>query len=283
MSQTPVWLVTGASKGIGLETVLVALGHGFSVAATSRNAEKLTQAVSEEGLSRGIDTTNFLAVGMTFDQPAIEEAVAKVLERFGRIDVLVNNAGYAILGAFEEFSLEEVKANFDVNVFGLMQVTQAVLPAMRAQHSGLILNIASISATTTGPTQSVYSATKAAVMMMSEALDMEVRPFGIRSVAVCPWGVRTDFLDSSSMKHPAKTMPEYTQVQATKQALGQLNHNQSGNPRLVGEALVQISQLPNPPFRIYLGEGALGALVQHTQQVMDLAGEFQDISRSIDG
>ena len=117
---------------------------------------------------------------MQFEATGIQAAVAKVMARWGRLDVLVNNAGCAILGAFEEFSLAEVKQNFDVNVFGLMQMTQAVLPIMRAQQHGRIINIASIFGTVAGPSQSIYSATKAAVIMMSEALAAEVAPFGIQ-------------------------------------------------------------------------------------------------------
>ena len=202
-------LVTGASKGIGLATVIQALKGGYAVAATSRNVDRLAAEVAQAAPDQ---QAQFLPLEMQFEAPSIQAAVAKVMARWGRLDVLVNNAGYAILGAFAEFTLAEVKQNFDVNVFGLMQMTQAVLPIMRAQQHGRIINIASISGTVAGPSQSIYSATKAAVIMMSEALAAEVAPFGIQVTAVGPSGVRTDFLDARSIKRPAKTLPEYQVV-----------------------------------------------------------------------
>ena len=147
------------------------------MAATSRNVDRLAAQVAQAAPDQ---QGQFLPLEMQFEATSIQAAVAKVMARWGRLDVLVNNAGYAILGAFEEFSLAEVKQNFDVNVFGLMQMTQAVLPIMRAQQHGRIINIASISGTVAGPSQSIYSATKAAVIMMSEALAAEVAPFGIQ-------------------------------------------------------------------------------------------------------
>ena len=177
MSEQEVMLVTGASKGIGLATVIQALKGGYAVAATSRNVDRLAAEVAQAAPDQ---QAQFLPLEMQFEATSIQAVVAKVMAQWGRLDVLVNNAGYAILGAFEEFSLAEVKQNFDVNVFGLMQMTQAVLPIMRAQQHGRIINLASISGTVTGPSQSIYSATKAAVIMMSEALAAEVAPFGIQ-------------------------------------------------------------------------------------------------------
>ena len=204
------------------------------------------------------------------------------MDRFGRIDVLVNNAGYAILGAVEEFSIDEVKTNFDVNVFGLLSVMQAVLPHMRAAESGHIINLASISGTVTGPAQGVYSATKAAVIMLSEALNEEVAPFNIHVTAICPGGVRTDFLDNSSMKRPAKQIEDYHVVKQTMSGLGQLNHNQSGDPELVAKAIVQVADMEQPPARLYLGAGALSGLQYKINEVIQEANQFADLSVSTD-
>lgn len=187
-----VWLVTGASKGIGLQIVLEALKAGNIVVGTSRDSQKLSQAVATE---LGETSKNFWAVEMEFDETSINTIVAQVIAKYGRIDVLVNNAGYALLGAVEEVELTDVKKNFDVNFFGLLSMTQAVLPQMRKQKAGNIINLASISGTVTGPTQGIYSATKAGVIMLSEALAAEVEPFGIKVTAIAPGGVRTDFLD----------------------------------------------------------------------------------------
>lgn len=195
-----VVIVTGASKGIGFETVLAALNNDMIVVGTSRTPEKLAAKVQEK-LPAKVD--NFTAMKMDFNEESIKQVVSEVIAKFGRIDVLVNNAGYAILGAFEDMDMAEVRTNFDVNVFGLMSMTQAVLPQMRKQKSGRIINLSSISGSVTGPSQSIYSASKAAVTLMSEALAQEVAPYNIKVTALCPWGVRTDFLDESSLKKPA--------------------------------------------------------------------------------
>lgn len=274
-----VFLVTGASKGIGLATVLVALDAGYTVVGTSRNAEALTATIAEKAPNHA---ERFLAVSMPFTTEGIQQAIDTIHDTFGRIDVLVNNAGYAILGAVEEFSIDEVKANFDVNVFGLLQVTQAVLPIMRAQRTGHIINIASISGTVTGPAQGIYSATKAAVIMLSEALADEVSDFGIQVTAVCPAGVRTDFLDDRSMKRPAKQIAEYHTVAQTMQGLGQLNHNQSGNPTKVAAALVELAGMEQAPGRLYLGYGALRGLQAKANAVIQEAAAHQQLSMSID-
>ncbi|EHJ51840.1 SDR family NAD(P)-dependent oxidoreductase [Streptococcus macacae] len=279
MSQSTVLFVTGASKGIGLEIVLTGLDQGYTVVGTSRNAQKLEEAVAA---ARPDLIGHFMAVSMTFDEANIQETVKAIIERFGRIDILVNNAGFAVLGALEEFSLEEVKANFDVNVFGLLAVMQAVLPQMRAQKSGHIINLASISGTVTGPTQSIYSATKASVIMMSEALAEEVAPFNIQVTAICPGGVRTDFLDNSSMRRPEKHIADYEVVHRTMEGLGRLNHNQSGDPKRVAQAILTVAAMEQAPRRLYLNSGAVAGLQQKIQEVAAEVNQFMDLSLSTD-
>ncbi|RNI25146.1 SDR family oxidoreductase [Flexivirga caeni] len=274
--QSPVWLVTGASKGMGLEAVKAALKTGARVAATSRDKTRLDGQLHAP-------ENRFLPLEMSFtDARDIERAVAHTVERFGQIDVLVNNAGYSLLGAVEEFSAQEVRANFDVNVFGLLAVTRAVLPTMRAQRSGQIINLASISANVTGTATGLYSATKAAVLMLSEALAQEVAPFGIGVTAVCPGGVRTDFLDPSSSRHPQREIDDYTNVREALASYGRLNHNQGGDPRRVAEVFVLLSRMENPPTRLYLGRDALGAIVAKAESVMSDASRLSEISESID-
>ena len=279
MSNQKVLLVTGASKGIGLEIVLKGLDEGYQVVGTSRNAEKLQAAVAE---ARPALVDKFLGVSMSFDEASIQATIADIVDRFGRIDVLVNNAGFAVLGALEEFSLAEVKANFDVNVFGLLSVMQAVLPHMRAQKSGHIINLASISGTVTGPSQSIYSATKASVIMMSEALADEVAPFNIQVTAICPGGVRTDFLDSSSMRRPNKQIADYQVVSRTMEGLNRLNHNQSGDPKLVAQAILEVAAMEQAPRRLYLNSGAVSGLQSKIQEVVDEANRFMELSLSTD-
>lgn len=272
---SPVWFVTGASKGMGLETVRAAIAAGARVAATSRDAVRLREAVAAPD-------DRFLAVEMSFDsEQSIQAAVDTAVETFGRLDVLVNNAGYALLGGVEEFSDHEVRANFDVNVFGLLAVTRAVLPVMRRQRSGTIFNMASISANATGPATGLYSATKAAVLMLSEALADEVEGLGIRVTAICPGGVRTDFLDGSSARRSARRIEEYAVVERTMAAYARLNHNQGGNPTRVADVLVMLSQAGNPPRRLYLGVDALRAIEAICQETLRDAQRHREISLSI--
>ncbi len=274
-----ILLVTGASKGIGLEVAVAALEKGYRVVATSRNAFTLTEKVLARVPEAGAD---FLAIEMAFTEESIQAAVAQVLDQFGRIDVLVNNAGYGIFGALEEFSLEEVRENFDVNVFGLLALTQAVLPGMREQKFGHIINLASISGSVTGPVQGIYSATKASVIMMSEALQAEVEPFGIQVTAVNPTGIRTDFLDASSMRRPAKEIKDYEVVQATMSGLARLNHNQGGDPTYLAQAILEIAEMPKAPNRFYAGSGALAAIQYKINEVVTEINEFADLSQSVD-
>ncbi|MBF0806559.1 MULTISPECIES: SDR family NAD(P)-dependent oxidoreductase [unclassified Streptococcus] len=274
-----VLFVTGASKGIGLEVAVVALEKGYRVVATSRNTETLTEKILARVPAAGSD---FLALEMLFTEESIQAAVAQVLDHFGRIDVLVNNAGYGIFGALEEFSLDEIRKNFDVNVFGLLALTQAVLPGMRQQKSGHIINLASISGSVTGPVQGVYSATKASVIMMSEALQAEVEPFGIQVTAVNPTGIRTDFLDSSSMRRPEKEIKDYEVVQATMSGLARLNHNQGGDPTFLAQAILDIAEMKKTPNRFYAGSGALAAMQYKINEVVTEINEFADLSQSVD-
>ncbi|AZA12074.1 SDR family oxidoreductase [Corynebacterium gerontici] len=274
-----VLMVTGASKGIGLATVLAALRAGYQVVGTSRNSDTLCQAV-ENAVPELAE--HFTAVAMEFDEASIARAVAEVKDRFGRIDVLINNAGYAVLGAVEEFSAEEVRANFEVNVFGLLSVTQAVLPIMREARGGHIINLASISGTLTGPAQGIYSATKASVIMLSEALREEVRPFGIQVTAICPGGVRTDFLDNRSMRTPERSINAYRVVQQTMDSLDDLNHNQSGNPQLLAKVIIDVASMDDAPARLYCGRSALRGLETKLGEVLHEAKEHSALGLSID-
>lgn len=204
------------------------------------------------------------------------------MKKYGRIDVLVNNAGYAILGAVEEMSMNEVRANFDVNVFGLLAITQAVLPHMRSQQSGHIINLTSISGSVTGAAQGIYSASKAAVIMIGEALSEEVAPFNIQVTSICPGGVRTDFLDNSSMKRPEKQIAEYHVAAQTMRSLDRLNHNQSGDPALVADVILEVASMKQPPTRLYLGGSALAALQYKVNSIIADANRYVALSESID-
>ena len=161
-----VWLITGASGGLGLATVKELLAAGYRVAATTRGVEKLRAAVGSD-----YDEAQFFPLAMQVtDEAGIKRGIDAIIARFGRIDVVVNNAGYILVGAIEELSDAEIRANFDINVFGTMNVIRAVMPHFRTQQSGYFLNIASISGSTTAPGQAIYSASKAAVILLTEAV-----------------------------------------------------------------------------------------------------------------
>lgn len=274
-----VWLVTGASKGIGREVVEAALNHGDRVIAGSRHPEDLAQwALTNELQDRVLS----VALDVT-DESSVADAVDAGLERFGRVDVLVNNAGYLLHGGIEELSDAEVRTSFDVNVFGLLNVTRAVLAVMREQGSGHVINMASISANVTSPATGLYSATKAAVLMLTEALADEGRDTGVRATAICPGGVRTDFLDSSSARRAEKVIAAYRSVHQVEDSLARGNHRQGGNPAKVAEAIVAVADMEQPPRRLYLGQDAVAAIRRSQTAVLEEVTRHQELSESTTG
>lgn len=273
MDNTKVWLVTGASSGFGLAAVKTLLKHGYRVAATSRNEEELAKEVNEH-------SGNFLPLEMQVtDQESVNKGVAKVVAHFGRIDVTINNAGYILVGAIEELSDEEILANFNVNVFGTIKVTRAVMKVYRKQQSGYFLNMGSISGSITAPGQAIYSATKAAVILMTEAIDEEGRDFNVRATAVCPGGFKTNFLGKSA-HFPAHPMNEYRSVRDAEEQYKELNQNQGGDPVKVAEAFIKLAESNNPPQRIYLGRDGFGGAEYKLREVAKEMSEWQKLSLS---
>lgn len=273
MDNTKVWLVTGASSGFGLAAVKTLLKHGYRVAATSRNEEELAKEVNEH-------SGNFLPLEMQVtDQESVNKGVAKVVAHFGRIDVTINNAGYILVGAIEELSDEEILANFNVNVFGTIKVTRAVMKVYRKQQSGYFLNMGSISGSITAPGQAIYSATKAAVILMTEAIDEEGRDFNVRATAVCPGGFKTNFLGKSA-HFPAHPMNEYRSVRDAEEQYKELNQNQGGDPVKAAEAFIKLAESNNPPQRIYLGRDGFGGAEYKLREVAKEMSEWQKLSLS---
>lgn len=275
MNNKKAWLITGASKGLGFELTNRLLEKGHSVIATSRNADKLKHLQDKYA--------NLLPLSMEVIEPkSIEETIAKGLEHFGRIDIIVNNAGYGLLGTLEEFSETEIKNVFDVNVFGVYNVCKAILPVFRNQKSGHILNIASVSASFAAPTTGIYSATKAAVLQLSEALAKEVEEFGIKVTAICPGGFRTDFLDKSSMMTPKNRIEGYTLVNHVLDRYAELNKNQGGDPKKAADVFIQLTEMENPPTRFYLGSDALRMMDKKLNEVQSSIDENEQLSKQAD-
>lgn len=273
-TQSNVWLITGASKGLGLAVVKHALAQGFRVAATSRDAARLRTEVGA-----GDDVFLPLEVTLT-DETSIASAVRQTKEQFGTIDVLVNNAGYAILGAMEEISDADIRANFDINVFGVMNMMRAVLPVMREQGRGHIINIASISGSLGMASTAIYSATKAAVILLSESVAAEVSDFGILVTAICPGGFRTDFLDKMSARHPEHAIAAYRSVHDAMEQFGRLNGNQSGDPEKAAEVMIEISRMKNPPTRLYIGSDALHGIDHKLHEVAQSVATYRTLGES---
>lgn len=274
MSKT--WFITGASRGFGLRVARLALAGGANVVATARRAEAVREALG--------DHPNLLAVSLDVTNEAqAQEAVSGAAGRFGRIDVLLNNAGFGLLGAVEEASAEDVERVYRTNVFGLLNVTRAVLPVMRAQRSGHILNISSIGGYRGSAGFGVYSSTKFAVEGLSESLHAELAPLGIAVTVVEPGYFRTDFLDSSSLSVSATRIDDYNATAgAVRGRALDLNHAQPGNPDKLAEVLVTFADAPNPPVRLPLGSDTVAAIeAKHAADAAILA-EWHAVSVSTD-
>ena len=242
-----VWLITGTSQGFGRELVRAALQRGDSVVATSRQPAKVAAAFPTEA-------DRLLAESMDLRDPAaVSATVEKAVERFGRIDVLVNNAGHGLLGAVEEASDEEVLGVYETNVFGLLRVTRAVLPHLRKQRSGHIVNLSSIGGLVGLPGWGIYNSTKFAVEGLSEALAAELAPLGIRVTVVEPGPFRTDFLGGSLAATRLKLADYEESAGRTRLYATERNGNQAGDPALAADAIIHAVTAENPPLHLPLG------------------------------
>lgn len=242
-----VWFITGASRGFGVLIARQALARGDAVVATARDPHTVVAALGQH--------PQLLALQLDVRDAAQAAAAAgQALQRFGRIDVLVNNAGYGLLGAVEEASPEEVRALFDTNVFGLHTVTRAVLPAMREQRSGHVINISSVGGYAAYAGWGIYSATKFAVEALSEALQLELAPLGVKVTVVEPGFFRTDFLDPSSLATTAARIGAYADtVGAMRTFAAGVNHLQPGDPAKLATAMLTLADSAQPPVRLLLG------------------------------
>ena len=250
-----VWFVTGANKGIGLAIVKEALERGHQVVATARNTEEATHRLGTH--------PNLLIVKLdvTHDHH-VKEAVEATVERFGRVDVLVNNAGYGLVGYFEEMSEERIRRQFETNVFGTMKVTRAVLPLMRAQESGLVITVSSTSGIKAVAGGSVYSATKFALEGWTEGMNIDMEPFGIRFMLLEPGPFRTDFAnEQASMQMPDLTLNAYEGArEKLVQVFRTMNGTQSGNPAKLAKGLLNVVNSEEVPLRLLISKPAIPAV-----------------------
>lgn len=251
MSETKVWFITGCSTGFGRELAKHLLENDYKVAVTARDGGKVQDLVE-------INKENAIAISLDVnDKEQVAAAVAKADEHFGRIDVLVNNAGFGYFGAIEESDEAEVRAMFETNFWGLAEMTRAVLPKMRQLRRGTIVNISSIGGFVSFPGVGYYNATKYAVNGFSEALKKEVEPLGINVVLVQPSGFRTDWAGRSA-NDATVTIEDYGETAGANQAaIRGYSGNQPGDPVRAAKAIVEAVESDNPPFYFLLGKAAL--------------------------
>jgi NAD(P)-dependent dehydrogenase (short-subunit alcohol dehydrogenase family) len=263
-SDSAVWLVTGCSTGFGRELVGAVLRHGQRVVATARNPATLEAFAGNPAV---------LAAALDVTKPRqIADVVGRAEAHFGRIDVLVNNAGYGYIAAIEEGEDEEVRTLFETNVFGLVAMTRAVLPGMRQRGRGHVVNISSIGGLIGNPGSGYYAATKFAVEGLSEALAKECAPLGIKVTIIEPGPFRTDWA-GRSLKTPKTTMAAYAGVVgARRDALRAGSGKQSGDPARAAEAIITAVEAPNPPLHLVLGRLGFDLV---SAKVKGLAGEME--------
>lgn len=252
MAQQKVWYITGASQGFGLILVKKLLEQGYKVAATSRKTDVLRKAVGEQ-------TDNFLPLQVDVaDEKSVQQSIRETIKTFGTIDAVVNNAGYGLIGTLEELTDEEVRNNFNVNVFGPLNVIRHVMPVLRAQRSGIIFNISSIGGFTGAfPGFGSYCGTKFALEGLSESLAAEAAPFGIKVVIVSPGYFRTNFLSTGSLAVPANPIAEYTSTRESQLShQQQIDGAQPGDPEKGIAVILAAAKADNPPLHLFLGPDA---------------------------
>jgi NAD(P)-dependent dehydrogenase (short-subunit alcohol dehydrogenase family) len=266
-----VWMVTGASRGLGREIARAALDAGETVVATARSTDAVRHAFGGER------DLHVLELDIT-DAEAAKSVASETVERFGAIDVLVNNAGYAELGFFETFTDAAVRQQFEVNLFGTMNVARAVAPYMRARRSGLIVTISSVSGLVSNGGGSLYSASKFAIEGWMEGFAEELAPLGVRSLLVEPGMLRTDFMDETSARFGSIEIPDYAEAIAQYRAfVDEANGEQPNDPKLLAAQIVALASQDEVPQRLIFGDDArqwAGAKFDQLQQ---------EIMRSVGG
>jgi NAD(P)-dependent dehydrogenase (short-subunit alcohol dehydrogenase family) len=270
------WFITGASRGFGTLIAEQALERGDNVVATARDPAHV--------VSRFGDLPNLLPLALDVTDEAQAHAAANAaVARFGRIDILLNNAGFGLLGAVEEASAQEIQRVYATNVFGLLAVTRAVLPHMRRQRSGHVLNISSIGGYAASPGWGVYCSTKFAVEGLTEALALELKPLGIRATVIEPGFFRTDFLDARSLSVSPSRIDDYADtVGAMRNFAAAANHAQPGDPAKLARALMTVVDAEEPPLRMPFGSDTVRRIETKNAFVAQELARWRDLAVSTD-
>jgi NAD(P)-dependent dehydrogenase (short-subunit alcohol dehydrogenase family) len=275
MTDKKVWFITGAGRGMGVDIATAALAAGHAVVATARNPGTVTAALGEND--------DLLAVKLDVTDPADAAAAVKTaVDRFGRIDVLVNNAGNFNAGFFEELRSEEFRAQIETTLFGPVNVTRAVLPVMRAQRSGLLVAISSTAGIVGQEFCSAYAAAKFGVEGWMESLTPEVAPFGIRTMLVEPGFFRTELLTPESTKYAESSIKDYAErTEQTVTAWKSMNGQQGGDPAKLADALVTLADSKQPPLRFAAGADAVATVEQKGRDLLAQAGAHRELSSNL--
>lgn len=278
MKPKKVWLVTGTSKGLGLTLVKKLLKEGYRVAATSRDINMLNEEIGQH-------TQNFLPLQTDLvNNESVQTAIAKIVETFGTIDVVVNNAGYGQLGTLEEHSDEEARQNFDVNVFGSLNIIRQVMPYFREKKSGAFFNISSIAGFLgTFPGWGIYNATKFAVAGFTEALSAEVKSLGVTATIVYPGYFKTNFLLKGSMRlatHPIADYKEARELEVIHDE--QIAGNQPGDPESAASVFIQVAESDHRPLHLFLGTDAFNMANSKIETLKEQLSTFESLTKSTD-
>jgi NAD(P)-dependent dehydrogenase (short-subunit alcohol dehydrogenase family) len=275
MRDRRVWLITGAGRGMGADIARAALAAGHAVVATGRSTGTITAALGQDD--------DLLAVKLDVTDPAgAEAAVRAAVERFRRVDVLVNNAGNFYAGFFEEISPRDFRAQVETTLFGPLNVTRAVLPVMRTQRSGLVVAISSTAGIMGQEFCTAYAAAKFGVEGWIESLAPEVAPFGIRTMLVEPGFFRTELLTPESTKYAEPSIEDYAErTRQTVAAWSGMNGQQTGDPARLAGALIQLASKDEPPLRFPAGADAVAALEQKARTLQAQAGAYRDLSSTL--
>lgn len=275
MSTTKVWYITGASRGMGFSLAKELLSKGHSVAATSRSVNAFEQFSSYED--------RFLALEVDLkSEQSIESSFIKTIEKFGKVDVIVNNAGYGLGGALEELTSEEMDENFEVNFFAAVRIVQKALPYLREQRSGHIINISSIAGFAPGLGWSMYCAAKFALSGLSEALANDLKPLGIHVTNVLPGWFRTNFAKPDSIAYNKNQMQEYNYLREYHEKMNSMDGIQLGNPDLIADAFLKLVFSQNPPVNLFLGSDAFNRAKSKIQQLNKEMSDWETVSVSTD-
>jgi NAD(P)-dependent dehydrogenase (short-subunit alcohol dehydrogenase family) len=273
-----VWFITGAGSGIGAATARAAVKAGDRVVATGRNLDKVRKALGDIAG----ESVAFIALDVTSEAQA-KAAVEAAVNAFGRIDVLVNSAGYSLLGNFEELTTADIQSLMATNFYGVMFVMRAVIPVMRKQRSGRIINISSLAGVIGFKHCGAYSAAKFAVEGLSQAVAQEVEPFGISITTVAPGFFRTDLLDAGNAKYATSSIADYAAEGTAEAMWSGYDGKQQGDPAKLGDVLVTIAGMSHPPKQFLAGSDALAAFKPVIEARLEDLRACEELSRSTDG